>query len=573
MKTIRILEEKTGARSDGFDHIFSFSSNPADSFPHDYINQKEVQLIYDETYSKLCDVLESNQFKEQFTYQGVYLLWCFRKELFNHIYSLILRYETFKRVLDQNQGALFQLVDNSNQIGLTDIIKANPPTPSHVLLIENQNKSSNKIEPDPAVESRLWRHVFKLGNIKKSEVAVFSDFQRSKTVITYLKSRNPVLFLNCPSPRIILKAILNRLPFFQIAFNSKHKCSYQRKAEAFLKLWSERRIFKNVFFREMNYDRFLHQKMADLLSKNLPGLLFEIDRMNQFFNEAQSLRSVLLDEDIDAGKNAFCQIARKFGVPSFVELHGALCDKHGFLPLTADYLFVWGQAQKSKLISWGCPPEKILVSGCSRYSFYQQMDAQKVKKTVAKKLGIDYHEKIVLVAFVPISRWNSIFEERMQQIISETLDVISEFAHQARFIIKVHPADENIARYETWLKKNNLKGRVLIIKKFDPLLLAKAADLLIVYRSTYSVDGFALDKPVICLYDHSDLTLSEFRPFSIFYYSNDKNTLRQLCHHLLRESVAKPGRWEEAKIQCLNEGVSPGEIIAQQLLSVQKRKV
>ncbi len=569
MKTIQILEKKGQMQSNGFDHVFSFSSNKADSFPHHYINQMDFDSIYNEIYSKLCNVLEHNLFKEQFTYQGVYLLWCFKKELFFYIFSMMMRHETFKQVMIKNSNGQFFLTDskNSHKVCLANIVKASPLNdPSRIFFKENPSESTLTAEESIKRKNSIWPSVCSIGNLKKTEVVIFSNFERSKSVISHLRTK-PVIFLNCPSPRIILQAVKNSLPFFQAVFHFKRKDTYQLTAESFSKILNETRVFENFSIREVHCEALLNWKMNDLFRVHLPKLLFEIDKMTDFFNRAKSLKSALLDEDIDASKNAFCQVARKFGVVSFVELHGALGDKHGFMPFTADKMFVWGNAQKEKLIGWGCPSEKILVSGCSRYDSYQRLNSEKIKKKVAKDLGLDSKEKMVVLAFMPVSRWYAYFEAHMEEIISETIEVVSEFSHEARFVIKLHPADENIDFYRSCIKHHKIENRVSIIQKYDPLLLAKAAHFLIIYRSTYAIDAFALDKPVICLYDRDDDLISEYRQFSVFQYASDKNTLRKMCERLLREPFRWPDRWADAKIQCLNDGVPPGALIAHQLLS------
>ncbi len=570
MKTVRILEEKIAIPSNGFDHVFSFPSNPADSFPHHYINQRDFDSVYDELYTKLCHVLEQNPFKTMFSHEGVYLLWCLKKELFFYIFSMVMRHETFKRVLNRNQDSKFLITNaqDSHQVSLANVVKESRlDNHSRISFADNSllAKLSDQL-PEP--KKLFWPGVFSFGDLAHSQIATFADYERSKSVLVRLKDRKPALFLNNPSPRVIFNALKNGFPFYQSSFSSKAWRTYQQKAEVFSALLSNNRVFENFKIREVNCEPLLNWKMNDLFVSQLPKLLFEIDQMNQFFMRAKSLKSALLDEDVDVSQNAFCQVARKFGVVTFVELHGALGEKHGFMPFTADNMFVWGNAQKEKLIGWGCNGERILVSGCSRYSAFQKMDSSDAKKKVAKDLGFDPNEKMVVLAFMPVSRWYQYFEEHMKQTISETLRVISEFTDQARFVIKLHPADENIDFYRACIKQNKIEDRILMVQKYNPLLLAKASDFLIIYRSTYAVDGFALDKPVICLYDEDDDLICEYRKFSVFQYSNDKSMLRQMCQNLLAKPFVRPDSWNLAKSECLNAGVDPDEFIAAQLLNV-----
>jgi len=92
-------------------------------------------------------------------------------------------------------------------------------------------------------------------------------------------------------------------------------------------------------------------------------------------------------------------------------------------------------------------------------------------------------------------------------------------------------------------------------------LLAKAADFLIVYQSTYAVDGFALGKPVISLWDDSNF-FDEFKPYKVFTEVKSAKELREAILKFLNGFVP-PANWQEARRACLNEnGEDPDRFIA-----------
>ncbi len=573
-----ILEDKVDQVPSDFDHVFSYRLNRADSFPEDYITQAEVNSIYDEIYQKICDLFSSEQFTKKFSYRGVNLLWCFKKELFHCAYSLTLRYETFKRVLNRYPAAHIYLTKKSGDLanaGLVDLIewsRLKQSLNAQIHLLEVAPVSVEKKVKRKKWRISLWPKVIKIGATERCQTAVFSDFERSKSVLSKLGHSGCILFSNSASPRTILRALFNRVGLYQVACVPGHVKPSLAQTKSFLKLLRDKAVFKHFNFEELNEAPFLQRKMEKLFESYLSRLLFEIDQMHDFFSQAPSLKSVLLDEDIDASKNAFCQVARQFSVTSFVELHGGLGGKHGVLPLTADKIFVWGNPQKNKLIRWGCLKEKIVVSGCSRYGRYQRMDSQMLKKKIVRQFKLDYSRKIGLLVLAPFSRWYVLDEHKMSKVISEVLEVAADSARKlaVQFIIKVHPYDENRGFYEKWVKQNQLQNQIIVItKKYDPLILAKAVDFLIVYGSTYAMDGFALDKPVVSLYDESYQLLEEFRDYSIFLYANSKHDLEKSILHLIQNPDLKPERWKEAKMECLNENViQPENFIASSLINV-----
>ena len=107
MKKVLILEKKVDQPISGFDHIFSLRSNQADSFPEDYINQSEIEAIYDDVYAKVCERLRSNKLPDDLFYRNVNLMWCFKREVFYCAYSISLRYETFKRTVENHERSEF----------------------------------------------------------------------------------------------------------------------------------------------------------------------------------------------------------------------------------------------------------------------------------------------------------------------------------------------------------------------------------------------------------------------------------------------------------------------------------
>ena len=106
-----------------------------------------------------------------------------------------------------------------------------------------------------------------------------------------------------------------------------------------------------------------------------------------------------------------------------------------------------------------------------------------------------------------------------------------------------------------------------VAARYPALLLAKACDFLIVYRSTYAVDAFALDKTVICLYDHWERNLEEYRTYQVFRYASGTVELCREISRALQFPVERKAEWVKAKQECLNEGhEDPARLITQILL-------
>jgi len=81
MNRLLILEEKVRAKPSGYNHVFSLCSNPADSFPQDYMSEDELHALYDEEFHSFLSYWDTRAQKQSFIYRDVDLVWCLKKVL------------------------------------------------------------------------------------------------------------------------------------------------------------------------------------------------------------------------------------------------------------------------------------------------------------------------------------------------------------------------------------------------------------------------------------------------------------------------------------------------------------
>lgn len=544
--------------------ILSFVSGPADFYPENFITQKEVEEVYFRVFTPLMERLFNPVFLKNFEYRGVSLLSCFKKPLFEYAYSIALRYEILRRALEKVPGTfIFDSGSHAEVPFFCEYFHSTSLEQSSRLEVPQLPNMPKQSIFSPAAPRRglSW------GAWKKAKVAIYSDPRKSRAILNRLKP-DVFVFLNEPAPRVMLKAFFENVPVYLTA-RPAHAPEVEQEL---LKLLEESLLFEKLSLHEIDFSEILKAKLKALFLKHLSGLLTSIDGFHHFFDQSKSLRSVLLDEDISREKNAFSQIARSRGVAPIVECHGSLGHRSGYLPLTAAGILVWGQKQKEKFIRWGCPENRVMVTGCSRYETYQAIDKVAAKNKMVSSLGFDAKCPLVLVAFPPVNHGRIIFENQVRLRIAETLKALAEMAvkfPESQWVIKLHPGDENRPAYEAWLIANpSIQSRIRLLQKEDPLFLARAVDFLIVYWSTYAPDGFALEKPVISLFDQTDDSLEEYREFHVFHYANDIGMMKRICAELLRGRHMRPPGWDQARRDCLNEtGIPASQQTAQVLLN------
>ena len=554
---------------------------PEKNYLFDYFDFREFRSAYDRIFIELNGRLLENFRSGEISYRGIDLLSCFKFNLFMYASSsAIIGSALFNFKKDNPKDAIYVSGDEDegdwDSPSIHQIIKACvPDIKKNVHIVKGRKPHLNNISGRniiSGIKDMVWPGKLSILSGKPS-VVFFSDFQRIKSFLPLMRS-SVVFFTDVRSPKILFRSLRERICYEQIAGAKDRMNKYADIALDFNNLAQKSNIFKDMKTDHCDLEIILKQKIDQLFKVRLPDLLCRIDKFHDFFIRKDHLRAVLLDEDITPNKNAFCQIASKHSVHSYVECHGALAGAYGYTPLTAYRIFVWGAEQKNRLIQWGCPPDKVIVSGCSRYRQYQKMSDADARKDVFRRFNFAENTKTIL--FAPHHSYdkrhfgNQLVFSRIQSI----LDVILKYP-DIQIIIKLHPGDIKAHYYFGRCCQPDVRCRIKILKEFDTYLLTKASDFLIVHDSTMAIDGFALEKNVIFLPAigiESEIlkdSIWDFRKYNVFYCPSNNEEFRSIFEKLLLDSGARPknARWDEARRQCLNEGTSlPEDIIASHIL-------
>lgn len=572
MKKLLILEKIVKERTPGYDHIFSYVSNPADSFPEDYITRNDAKSVYKDLFASTYQYLAEIEAKEGLVYRDVPLLTCLQKEPFQDLYFIALRLAIFDKVLDTHKPITCDIVPKSEETfgsSLSSVLdEATQGNPSVHLLGAEDKKSDfvKKVEKYwPLFPIKLT-----LGNIGKCKTMIFSDYKKSVDVLKELDPSETVLFHDNLAARNIYRALKHRAKLYQFyaPISSKRHRELLLKISRSLERLDHRAKFS---IGSHSLDHYFQRSLNRLLLERIPPLLTNIDVMYDFLKEAKQLKAAFLDEDITPAKKAFCYIARQYKVETFVETHGVLADRHGYVPVTADRIFVWGQAQKNKLIDWGTSQEKILVSGCSWHDRYKKMDQAKLRTKTCKKLGIGADKRIVLVGFPAINGWRLYFENQRKSYIKKSMGVLLDALEKnpsLHIIIKVRPGDANGNYYYEMHKNISCADQITILEHYNSLHLILISDFVVSFDSTFSVEGFSLGKNVLNLYEGLENLYSEFQPYQAFRNAESPEEFREKLDELIQDPFKRNDNWDYARRKCLNEGnvYSPPQIIAKYLL-------
>lgn len=545
---------------------------------YDCLDTSFFKPCTEDIYSELLSRLDKtkNLFFPGFRYQGVDLLSCFKLLLFGYAVDCAVAAQNLICFFTKNPDPVFYIEDGKRDWTtpyLNQIIEMCPQK-----IRERIRKFTHHPGRDVCgkKEKFIWPDLWpdQLRFISKSPtIAVYSDFQRAKSVVRLVRDNGCVYFADSHAPRMFINSLKEGFSYYQTSAPQKIDPSYHEIVGEFQKAIQHVAPFSDFKIAGLDCASVLALKSEQLAKDVLPSLLFQIDQILHFFCTNNSVRTVLLDEDITPTKNAFCQIAKRFDVTTFVQSHGTLAARQGFIPVTANAIFVWGQQQKKILVDWGCPEKQIIVSGCSRYHQYQVLEDRCIREKVFKQLGFNPDTRTVLFAPHPLQSERHFSASIIRKRIASILNVLLGFAN-IQVILKLHPGEKYQAYYEQLYKIATASRKVRIIKKKDPFLLIKASDFIIAHDSTIAVDGFALNRNVIFysvlpLESQLKHSVSDFDKYAVFYQPSDESELRGVVELLIKDPSVRPpnARWEEARKECLNEegGRLPEEIIASYL--------
>jgi hypothetical protein len=183
--------------------------------------------------------------------------------------------------------------------------------------------------------------------------------------------------------------------------------------------------------------------------------------------------------------------ARAHGVPTFTMVHGTIAP-HGYTPLLADMALCWGSAQVEQFTELGVPPDRLVITGCSRVGL------QPVDRAAARsRLGFDERPAFVLATNnqpPPVERLS---------LAAGFATAIARQGNEVQGHLRVHPR-EHISDY----RAAGDRLRDISISDGDVATadeVAASADLVVCGATAFADEAVMVGTPVI-LYDPTGRT-------------------------------------------------------------------
>ncbi len=556
---IALIEEGSKIKSSEFDKVISFSE---DSYVNvsDYLNLNDFNEIYDTVYSNLYLWIDQLSNKNSFIYSGTDILKAYGKELFDFFMNVCQKEYVVRKVIERESPTELWIIKNDRGDGIkhpnldffiSDFI---PSGISLKYFVQNQKENLRAVSFRGGQSyliriSDLARNM--LNNLRrsgKSNILIFSDLNKIPVLFESLNGRD-VMFLREKIPLRFMPYIMKNGVNLKLLSDFKVSVGQKKNIGEQVNNFTDRlnSSTERIIIGSGDFTPYIKKYLTAVWRKELRHSLESILQAHVLFKKYR-ISSLLVDEDRSKLNNLLVQVASQYKCKSYVNGHGDPFHKIGVLPLSADYMFVWGKAQKKLLNEWGLEEGKILITGCSKYDKYLNTSSALVKKRICRDLKLSLSKPIVLIATCPLKTGRNIWKHIAWSKLEEILTTVDKIMG-VQTIIKLHPGDNIELQVHKLLNRLNL-NKIRVIKDYDSLSLAKGVDILIIYRSTFAIDGLAYQKPVILT---DEYTMDKYETVNIFYDGTTQDKLADVLDSILNGLARRHiERWRAAANYCLN---------------------
>lgn len=558
-KKIALIEKKEDIKKYSFDKVISFQEDD-NTHVANYLNLAELYDIYNQLFLKLYEWIDSFSAEKAFSYEGVDILRAYGKRCFDFLFSFYQKSYAVAKIIDGERPSELWVIKEkeydakypSLNFFIQDFLPASLSLKYFEKEIEKEKvktvgtKLGLSLAPIGNIARNLSKAIF---NKKDNNVLIYSDLNKIPLLMDCLDGRR-ALFLRERLPLRLISYLLRRRINLCL-FSDQHVSPADMNnlsiiSESFINRLNDS---KNLFsVNNIDFAPYIKKWLASIWKEELKDILQKIKQAHIIFKSFQ-IKSLLVDEDRTELKNTMVQLSKYYGCVSYVNCHGDPFHRIAYVPLSADYILVWGQAQKDLFIEWGVKKERIIITGCSKYYKYFNIPYDKARQNIISDLRLSLPWPIILIATCPFKPGREIWRshiawERLKMIFT----VLSGFDN-IQVVIKLHPGDDTQAQVSELAAKFRFR-RIRIIRDYDSLLLARGTDILITYLSTFSLDGLAYQKPVLLT---DSWSIKRYEKLDTFYNGSTEAKLKDSLQGILNGRYKRHiENWKKAVDYCLN---------------------
>ena len=461
-----------------------------------------------------------NEIKDLMKYGKITLGECIRcSYLFSEIYKNI---RLLKNIINKEkpkeistcyyknfipQNFLIENNDNSIYEIIKEIIKNKGIKLIPIGIKNSQIKKKKKNDYLKKILSKLQNNLLiRLKSNKKKKVLLIGSANQFSSIISELKRMDYITIRGGDNFGL---SLLNNRGDYYITFKYFNTRKINKRLSIAKKILNK--YYKEVKLRDKFRSKFIYGgvdywnvfkvKLRFLYKDEFLNTIKNIEIINLLSNRGY-FDLIAVSTDINTFEKTLVIATKNVNKQSIVIQHGATTHPVSFLPLTADYIAVWGDTSKNWLEKEGKINEKrIIVTGCGKFDSYFSR-YKKNKEKVYNFFKISKNKKIILYAPAFHYRYGQFpnFQLNIPQITEIYKEMFKSIEKLMGFhlIIKLHHSDRLIDLPIKIAKEMNFR-KYSIIQSYDLHSLINASEMVITSWSTVGYEAMLLKKPVIVI--------------------------------------------------------------------------
>jgi len=235
-------------------------------------------------------------------------------------------------------------------------------------------------------------------------------------------------------------------------------------------------------------------------------------------------------------ERAFILLGKRLFFPSLRLQIGIVGFQHEQGDFMVDKMAVTGQMAKDIILkTCGVPSDKLIVTGSPVYDKLVNTDTFFSKDLICRKLDLDVNKKIVVFATENLSPQKN---GMMAKVVCKVMKNFPE----VQFVIKVHPAEQDILLYESIAR--DVGRKCIVVRDFDIHQILYVSDIVLLCFSTTGIEAMILKKPLIILCQFMEKPPVDYASEGAAIRTRTEQELKKTIQELLeneqaRESLAK----------------------------------
>lgn len=446
-------------------------------------------------------------------YKGIDMVDVFRWDLSYYMSYLLQRIILFRKIISKEKPSTIVVFDKKTSV------------------------QSILIDSDETLHSEIVPLLFKNVKIKLFKEEVKKEKSKAVDFLSYLQTAFSRIAARLSGGNKIMLVGTKEM-FFDLAKSLPKNYSPFIFKEGYGRSFMTSRRFvpfislKNMIFKRSNFNlseektdklkeiQYKEVKLYSLIKPRLNilgcqiGLYKKYLDMIERFLSKNHVRAVVLMNDANSFEKLVALTAKKFGIPTAVVQHGITGHEIGFVPLSADFIMVWGEESKSWLIKRGIDKNRIIITGSPRHEVLSKGSSSKKIKKVLYVPQISNRES-------NFPNYHITLKER-KEILRMVLQAFKE--NNLELTISVRLGDQNEKLIDKIAKEVGFSNYKKYYGK-DIVSAIKGSDLVLTQFSTVGIEGLLLGKPLITLEINE---LGRYVPFSKYGASQAVKTKEQL---------------------------------------------